>query len=373
MSRGWRFALALALTAVVGGGCTTTPEDTPTTTTPAAISMTTAEDGAPGTTAEASPTWPSKRIHPTFVNDPVDGRLLMINGMSRMQRMIDLREVWSLDTADFTWSLLGQDAPLDAIMNFGTDTESSRVIALNIEPTETWAYDPASGTWEQRHPSDQPVSTSENPRFGAPLTYDSESDRIILFAGGSPWHMYSDTWAYDYNTDTWELMSPDFSPSPRGMYATAYDTESDRVLLWGGFTGTDENDVAMWAYDYNSDTWEMLENTGGPQQHWERHGMAYIPELDRVLFYSGMLEDEGVLPAETWYYDYDSNTWTEIDVDVSPPALAMYAMAYDPGSGKAIVFGGEMTSKYATNISPDIWAFDPVTESWAQTSQPTTE
>ena len=47
-----------------------------------------------------------------------------------------------------------------------------------------------------------------------------------------PWHMYIDTWAYDANSDTWELMSPEISPSPRAMYATAYDTESDRVLLF---------------------------------------------------------------------------------------------------------------------------------------------
>ncbi|MGB8362490.1 MAG: kelch repeat-containing protein [Acidimicrobiia bacterium] len=159
----------------------------------------------------------------------------------------------------------------------------------------------------------------------------------------------------------------------RGMYATAHDTESDRVLLWGGFTGTDENDVAMWAYDYNSDTWEMLESTGGPQQHWERHGMAYIPELDRVLFYSGMLEDEGVLPAETWYSDYNSNTWTEIDVDISPPALAMYAMAYDPGSGKAIVFGGEMTSNTPGTSPPTSGRSIPSPNLGAKVSEPTTE
>lgn len=239
-----------------------------------------------------------------------------------------------------------------------------------MSPVQTWSYDLATGSWAQRQPGEQPESTSSNPRFGAPLTYDAESDRLILFAGGSPSHMYIDTWAYDFNTDTWELMSPEISPSPRAMYATAYDSESDRVLLWGGFTGTDENDVAMWAYDYNTDAWEVLENDEGPQQHWERHGMAYIPEVDRVLFYSGMLEDEGVLPAETWYYDYNTNTWTEVEVDTSPPGMAMYAMAYDPATTTVVVFGGEMTSKYAGNLSRDIWVFDPVAEDWSQVAAP---
>jgi hypothetical protein len=63
------------------------------------------------------------------------------------------------------------------------------------------------------------------------------------------------------------------------------------------------------------------------------------------------LEDEGVLPAETWYYDYNTNTWTEVEVDTSPPGMAMYAMAYDPATTTVVVFGGEMTSKYAGNLS----------------------
>ena len=159
-------------------------------------------------------------------------------------------------------------------------------------------------------------------------------------------------------------MSPDNSPSPRAMYATTYDAESDRVLLWGGFTGIEEDDVQMWAYDYNTDTWEALENVDGPQEHHERHGMVYIPHLDRVLMYSGMLEDDGVLPAQTWYYDYNTNTWTEVDTQNSPPAMGMYGMTYDPDNEQVVVFGGEMTSKYARDISKDIWIFDLDTEDW---------
>lgn len=322
--------------------------------------------------AGAQAAWPSERIHPTLLHDPVGQQLLMLSGMSAMQRTVDLREVWSLDTADFSWTFVGESGPFDALISFGVDIESGQIVAFNLEPAQTWSFELASQTWQQRDPIVQPESIPANPRFGAPLTYDVESDRLILFAGGSPWHMYTDTWAYDYNSDTWELMDPANSPSPRAMYATAYDSESDRVLLWGGFTGTDENDVQMWAYDYDTDTWEALANTNGPQQHWERHGMAYIPDIDRVLFYSGMLEDKGVLPAETWYYDYNTNTWTALDVETSPPKLAMYGMAYDPAIGNAVVFGGEKTSKYATNLSSDVWVFDPDTETWSRVPPPGT-
>ena len=127
---------------------------------------------------------------------------------------------------------------------------------------------------------------------------DAESDRTILFGGGSPWFMYGDTWAYDADSDTWEEMSPAQSPSPRAMYGATYDAESDRVLLWGGFTGDEENDVRLWAYDYNSDSWEAMPNETGPQQHWERHGMAYVPGIDKVLVFSGMLEEAPEKPED---------------------------------------------------------------------------
>lgn len=378
MTRFGIFVMILALLAAAcSGGAASTPRDgadEPQTGADAEAShevgTSTSEHSPDEVGSDVQSAWPSARIHPTLVHDPVGEQLLMLSGMSRMQRTVDLPEVWSLDTGSYSWGFIDESGPFDALINFGTDIESGQVIAFNLEPAQTWSFDLATRTWQQQDPAAQPESTPANPRFGAPLTYDAESDRLVLFAGGSPWHMYADTWAYDYNTDTWELMEPVVSPSPRGMYAATYDSESDRVLLWGGFTGTEENDVQMWAYDYNTDSWEALENGDGPQQHWERHGMAYIPELDRVLFYSGMLEEEGVLPSETWYYDYNSNTWTEIDVETSPPKLAMYGMAYDPATGKVVVFGGEKTAKYAADLSSDIWVFEPESENWSLVPAP---
>lgn len=313
--------------------------------------------------------WPGDRIHPTLLEDPVSGQMLMVGGLSRMGSVIDMRDAWLLDTLEFEWAHLTDGAPSNAF-NFGIDTESAQVVALNLDPAETWTFDLVTREWAQQTPAAQPETTSGNPRFGTPLTYDAESDRMIIFAGGSPWHMYADTWAYDANTATWELMAPASNPSPRAMYATAYDVESDRVLLWGGFTGTDENDVQMWAYDYNTDSWEALPNRDGPQQHAERHGMAYVPDLDKTVVYSGMLEEGGVLPAETWYYDYNTNTWTEVAVDTSPPALAMYGMAFDAATGNVVLYGGEMTSKHAGNLSSDVWLFDPRASTWTRVQAP---
>jgi hypothetical protein len=346
----------------------TVPREAPTTS-PSVATAAAAAPSAPSVAEAPAPTWPPARIHPTLVGDPLEGQMLMVGGLSRMQREMDRRDAWLLDPVEFEWRHLADGAPRTAF-DFGLDAESAQLVAFNLYPAETWVFDLSAGTWERQFPDEQPQTTADDPRFGASLTYDTESDRLILFAGGSPWHMYADTWAYDADTATWELMAPSTSPSPRAMYATAYDAESDRVLLWGGFTGTSENDVQMWAYDYNSDSWEALPNSEGPQQHAERHGMAYLPELDRTLVYSGMLEEEGVLPAETWYYDYNTNTWTRVEVETSPPALAMYGMAYDETTHKVILYGGEMTSKYAGDLSPDIWVFDPASEDWGRIEAP---
>lgn len=312
--------------------------------------------------------WPSPRIHPTMFFDPGSERIFMFGGMTRMQRSVDLNETWIYDTASGSWEFIGEMEPTDALINLGFDRESGQVIALNNSPRETWAFDLETASWKEAQPEEQPTEElSLGIMFGAPMAYDEESDRLILFGGGAPHKLFSETWAYDYNTDTWEQMHPDTSPSPRAMHALAYDAESDRVILWGGFTATDEDDIRIWAYDYNTDTWEALENIDGPQQHWERGGMVYIPELDRMLLFSGFRELEDVLVGpETWYYDYNANTWTEVDTDTSPPQMTMYSMVYDPSTRKVITFGGELTSKYAGDTTDDIWLFDIDESNWSQ-------
>jgi hypothetical protein len=83
------------------------------------------------------------------------------------------------------------------------------------------------------------------------MTYDLRNDeKVILFGGRDRWNIFSDTWAYDFKNNLWTRTSPPTSPEGRFAHAMAYDSESDRVILFGG---SDEN-------HFFSDTW-AYENT----------------------------------------------------------------------------------------------------------------
>ena len=85
------------------------------------------------------------------------------------------------------------------------------------------------------------------------MAYDAGSDRGILFGGTGG----SETWAYDFNSNTWTKMNPVVHPSGRWGHVMAYDEESKRVVLFGGGTGiTPSNET--WAYDFNSNTWTHM-------------------------------------------------------------------------------------------------------------------
>lgn len=58
--------------------------------------------------------------------------------------------------------------------------------------------------------------------------------------------------------------------------------------------------------------------------------------------------------------------WERVGVDTSAPGLAMYAMGYHPITEKVYLFGGDETSKYAGDLSFDLWILDPVTEDWTK-------
>ncbi len=67
--------------------------------------------------------------------------------------------------------------------------------------------------WTNMSPVEEP-----SPRYVHDMAYDNESDRIILF-GGWTGSVVNDTWAYDFNTNAWTNMSPDTRPSARDGHA----------------------------------------------------------------------------------------------------------------------------------------------------------
>ena len=197
------------------------------------------------------------------------------------------------------------------------------------------------------------------------MAYDAESDRVVLFLQwtGAP---DNETWTYDFNTNTWTKMEPTTRPSPRTHSAMAYDAESDRVILYGGTRPAGDNGET-WAYDFNTDTWTSMEPTTRPSP---RHSvaMAYDAESDRIVLFGGHLpsrfSDE--FSDETWAYDFNTNTWTSMEPPTQPLKLAAHNLAYDAESDRVVLFGGDDPVSFVH--SDQTWAYDLNTNTWTDLS-----
>ncbi|MGQ0796780.1 MAG: Kelch repeat-containing protein [Methanobacteriota archaeon] len=247
-------------------------------------------------------------------------------------------ETWSYDEAADTWTNL--NPPVRPIPRYGHamayDVQSKRLILFGGGPLgglfgDTWSYDVASNSWTQMQPATGPLG-----RRSHAMAYDGQSDRVILFGGSGPLGDTDDTWSYDVDTDTWTEMAPSARPPPRGGHAMAYDVRSDRVVLFGGFTGVAALDDT-WAYDVEADAWSPKGASGPRPSARAGHAMSYDDRIDRViLFGGGDLTPEG----DTWWYDLEGDTWTLRSLSVSPSPRQGAAMAYDGPSARTVLFGG---------------------------------
>jgi N-acetylneuraminic acid mutarotase len=236
------------------------------------------------------------------------------------------------------------------------------------EDGNTWSYALETDDWEKMGPTVAPSG-----RYGHRMVYDALSDRVILFGGfiGSNTSAppLGDTWTYDYNANQWMLMAPQESPSPRHFFEMAYDSESDRIILWGGRPVSDSADVKVWAYDYDTDTWTSLERSSGPRRRFAYHRMVYHPNSDRIIMFGGFEPRrtfDGFLIDQTWAYDFNTNTWTELTPVPGPTARSHHGMACNSSADKIILFGGEVGSPYSDQLSNQTWIFDAITNEWTE-------
>jgi N-acetylneuraminic acid mutarotase len=279
-------------------------------------------------------------------------------------------ETWAYDVSSKTWiemkptsgpSLreavdLVYDSKSDRIILFGGVTGGTLQTASVLN--DTWAYDYNTNTWTE-------LAKGPGDHLGYRMAYDSKSDRCILFGGlGFPsFKMYNDTWAYDFNSDTWTEMQPSTSPPARDYHAMAYDAHTDRVILFGGFE-LDENMqfIALsdtWAYDYNTNTWQELERGQGEYPSGRGyHTLVYNKKAGRSILFGGSSGG-----TETWSYDYSTNTWTQLKPSQNPGMRTRHAMAYCSAADLFIMFGGQ-PGEVILDYTNQIWAFDLNKNTW---------
>ena len=92
--------------------------------------------------------------------------------------------------------------------------------------------------------------------------------------------------------------------------------------------------------------------------------MAYDPTSDRIVLFGGAAgpQDQETPFADTWTYDYDTNTWAELAPQPAPSARGWHAMAYDASSRAIVLFGGGADRDHPL---ADTWVIDPVRRVWS--------
>jgi hypothetical protein len=132
------------------------------------------------------------------------------------------------------------DAARQRVVLFGGSTT---LFASNY--ADTWEWDGTN--WTQS--SLVPAANRWNPsnRDGHSMAYDPRSERVLLFGGTTAAGPQQDAWSWDGSEWTRHLVQSGAIPSTRAGAQLVFDTVSNRMLLYGG--GTDSS--------FNNDMWEL--------------------------------------------------------------------------------------------------------------------
>jgi N-acetylneuraminic acid mutarotase len=222
---------------------------------------------------------------------------------------------------------------------------------FTTQTTMTWAYDCGKKQWARMRPPVHPEKTAFHT-----MAYDSESDRMVLFNGK--------TWTYDYNSNLWEERKPNIEPRQVFGADMTYDAESDRIILFGG---TVESET--WAYDENSNQWERKTPSKSPEKRLYP-ALAYDPDHDRVVLFGGgrgvdELDVYRQTFDDTWTYDYNTDSWEKARSLHAPTKRVYHDMVYCPDLERTLLYGGFSYDKEQV-VRPHLWAYDCGNDVWEQ-------
>jgi hypothetical protein len=204
---------------------------------------------------------------------------------------------------------------------------------------DVWALS-LDGTWRWT----QLTTAGESPcgRQSAGVIYDSGGDRLVVFGGYTGSSYLNDVWALSLgDVPTWTQLTPAGAPPVGRVGASAiYDPLRGRLVAFGGYDGTTYlNEV--WALSLgDGPAWTQLAAGGTLPKGRRYHSAIYDPVRDRMLIFGG--DSASTLLGDCCGLSLGSvPTWTTLSAGGRvPSARGRHSAMYDPVGDRMLVFGG---------------------------------
>jgi len=280
------------------------------------------------------PTEVGERLGAASAYDSFRNRVVLFSG--------GLAPPYTNDTWEWTgfnWTEVCTTAPCTSLIPGGRslaasayDSTRRRMVLFggnnSSDLGDTWEYD---GTqWYQLCTVSPCSTTKPTSRSGAAMAFDSTRNRTVLFGGtnGS-----QETW--EWTGSAWIQMctvSPCNStlPAARQHAAMAFDSDRNRIVLFGGWLGGVEiGDTWEWT----GSAWIQRATTGPSARHYVK--MTYDSTRKKTVLFGG--RSGGPALSDTW--EWNGSTWTQT-ASTGPNARFMNTLDYDKTRRRVVAFGG---------------------------------
>jgi hypothetical protein len=199
----------------------------------------------------------------------------------------------------------------------------------SITASDTWAlaFTPTLA-WTQITASNAPTGS----RSHHSAAYDSNRNRMLLF-GATVGGAENDVQALNLGASpSWQLVAPGvFAPqSPQWFYSAIQDPLRQRTVIFGGYGGSTG---ALYAFTPGPPpTWELIAATPGPGPGIRYdHSVIYYPPEDAIIVFGGRDFDTTQPLSDIWKASLSTvpTTWQEISV-ANPLTRYDHSVIYDP-------------------------------------------
>jgi hypothetical protein len=242
------------------------------------------------------------------------------------------------------WTARGQQYPIgDGVGVYHAGFQRVLFLVTSryaLTAVEIWAWDGASWTLLD--------NTGPSRRGNTSVAYDSARNRLVLFGGYNGTNL-RDTW--EWNGDTWALVS-NTGPSARFGHAMTYDAARQRTVLFGGATVPDPLTYLGDTWEWDGNAWDLAATTG-PSPQVAGPTFAYDSQRARSVFYSSPQTSP---TPELW--EWNGAVWTLRSI--TGPHPGVHWMVYDPGRARMIASQPPVSGV----THPGTWELNPATAEW---------